>query len=213
MYTPPTACPQGVGEKQVMKMAQELRNLEQMLDLISEIVEEQDRVSLEVIVETIGTRSFGPLLLMVGLILASPLSGIPGMATTMGIVVILIISQLFLNKKRFWLPRWLLKRSVEKKKADKAIGWLRPPARFIDRWLRPRLTVLVKGFSTYFIAFICIAIAIFMPMMELVPFSASGAGAVLAFYGLSLIANDGFLALVGFALTAIISVLIIFSLL
>jgi len=184
-----------------------------MLDLISEIVNDRDQVSLEVIVETVGTRSFGPLLLLVGVILASPLSGIPGMATTMSIVVILIISQLFLNRKRFWLPRWLLKRSVEKEKADKAIGWLRPPARFIDRWLRPRLTVFVKGFSTYIIAFICIAIAVFMPMMELVPFSASGAGAVLAFYGLSLIANDGFLALLGFAFTVIIPVLLVSSLL
>lgn len=195
-----------------MKVTAELRNLEQMLDLISEIVDDRDTISLEVIVETIGTRSFGPLLLLVGVILASPLSGIPGMATTMGIVVILIISQLFLNRKRFWLPRWLLKRSVEKKKADKAIAWLRPAARFIDRWLRPRLTVFVRGFSTYLIAFICIAIAICMPMMELVPFSASGAGAVLAFYGLSLIANDGFLALLGFAFTVIIPVLLVSSL-
>ncbi len=195
------------------RMARELRNLEQMLDLMSEIIDDRDQVSLKLIVETIGSRTFGPLLLLAGVILASPLSGIPGMPTFMGIFVILTISQLPLKRKGFWLPRWLLQRSVEKQKANKAIGWLRPPARFIDRWLRPRLTVFVKGFSTHLIALICSIIAIFMPVMELVPFSASGAGAVLALYGLSLVANDGFLALVGFVLTAGISILIIYGLL
>ncbi|MBM9603840.1 exopolysaccharide biosynthesis protein [Desulfopila inferna] len=194
-------------------MAKELRNLEQLLDRISEIVNEQDRISLGIIVETIGSRSFGPLLLLAGIILASPLSGIPGMPTAMGIFVILIISQLPLHKNGFWLPRWLLKRSVKKKKADQAIHWLRPSARFIDRWLRPRLMIFVKGVSTHLIALICIIISVFMPVMELLPFSASGAGAVLALYGLALIANDGFLALIAFVLTGIVSLLIIYSLL
>ena len=185
-------------------MAQELTNLEQMLDLIDKAAKGQDRVSLELIIKAVGRRSFGPLLLLVGILLASPLSGIPGIPTIMGLLVLLIAVQLLFSSEHFWLPQWLLKRSVEPKKLDKSIQWLRPPARFVDRLIRPRLTVFVQGFSAYLIAIICLLIAAGLPGMELVPFSASGAGAVLAAFGLSLIAHDGFLALLAFIFSTVI---------
>lgn len=92
-------------------MPQKLSNLEQLLDLIDKAADDLDRVSLGMIVEAVGSRSFGPLLLMVGVTLASPLSGIPGMPTTMGMLVLLIAVQLLFGRQHFWLPRWLLKRS------------------------------------------------------------------------------------------------------
>ena len=42
--------------------------------------------------------------------------------------------------------------------------------------------------------------------MEVVPFSANGAGIVLTIFGLSLIARDGLLALIAFVLTGITAV-------
>lgn len=185
-------------------MPPDLTNLEQLLDKIETAAKSFDRVSLEVIIKAVGNRSFGPLLLLVGAILASPLSGIPGMPTIMGLLVLLIAVQLLFRRDHFWLPRWLLKRSVEEKKLYKTLDWLRPPARFIDRWLRPRLTVLIHGFSIYCIAITCLFIAIWLPAMELLPFTASGAGAILAAFGLALIAHDGFLALLAYVFTFVI---------
>jgi hypothetical protein len=182
-------------------MPEKLYNLEQLLDRIEKAANGRNLVSLEVIIKEIGSRSFGPLMLMVGIILASPLSGIPGMPTTMGLFILLVSVQLLFRRESFWLPRWLLKRSVEQKKLHKALAWLRPPASFIDRWIRPRLTFFIRGISIYFIAFICFIIAIGLPVMELVPFSATTAGAILAAFGLSMIAHDGFLALLAFILT------------
>lgn len=182
-------------------MAEKLYNLEQLLDRIEKAAKGKDRVSLEVIVKEIGSRSFGPLLLMVGVILTSPLSGIPGMPTTMGLFILLVSVQLFFRRKSFWLPHWLLNRSADQKKLYKALEWLRPPASFIDRWIQPRLTLFIHGISIYFIAFICLIIAIGLPFMEFVPFSASAAGAILAAFGLALIAHDGLLALLAFVLT------------
>ena len=190
-------------------MPQALTNLEELLDRIAEAADDRERVSLGAIVEAVGSRSFGPLLLLAGIILFSPLSGIPGMATTMGVLVLLIAVQLLFRRECCWLPRWLLKRSVSRQKVGKALKWLRPPARFIDRWLRPRLTAFSGGASRYIIASVCLVIAIGLPMMELVPFSATGAGAVLAAFGLSLIAHDGFMALLAFAFIAITSGLVV----
>lgn len=186
-------------------MSQNILNLEQLLDRIGSMTEDADRVSLARIMEALGTRSFGPLLVVVGLILVSPLSIIPGMPTTMGILVFLIALQVLLHKQGLWIPGWLKKRSVGRRNADRALRRLRPVVRYIDRWIRPRMTLLVRGPSQYLIAAFCLAIALCMPLMEVVPMSASSAGLVLAAYGLSMVAYDGLLALIAFVLTGLVT--------
>jgi hypothetical protein len=62
--------------------------------------------------------------------------------------------------------------------------------------------VFIRGVSRYLIAAVCAAIAAAMPAMELVPFSATGAGVALTVFGLALISDDGLLALVAFVVTA-----------
>lgn len=96
-------------------------------------------------------------------------------------------------------------------KLHKALEWLRKPARFVDRALRPRLTLFTR--PIYIIAIVCAVIAAAMPAMELVPFSATGAGAPLTAFGLSLIAEDGLLALLAFIFTAVTFGLVIYNLL
>jgi hypothetical protein len=184
-------------------LSQDISNLEQMLDRIREAADGGDPVSLGMVVEAIGERSFGPLLLMAGVIMVSPFSGIPGMPTIIGLLVLLIAAQLVFRRRHFWLPRWMLRRSMKREKLYKALDWLRSPARFIDRWMRPRLMLFTRGISTYVIAFVCIIIAAGMPAMELVPFSATGAGVALTAFGLSLITSDGLLALMAFIAVAI----------
>lgn len=178
-------------------------NLEQLLILICKAEANRDNVTIDNIVEALGRRSFGPLLLMAGIIVVTPLSGIPGLATVMGIFVLVIAAQLLLHRREFWLPRFILRRSVSSDNLEKAMRWLQKPAHFIDRFLRPRLTFLVTGLSLHVIAVICMAIAAGMPLMEFVPFTSSGAGATLAAFGLALTAHDGLLALVAYIFTGI----------
>ena len=183
-------------------MAQDTKSLEDLLDTMVKAANDEDRVSLGKIVEAVGSRSFGPLLLVAGVVTFSPLSGIPGVPTIMAALVLLISVQLLLGREHFWLPRWLLKRSVARDNLKKALQWLRPPACFIDRYLQPRLTVLVNSAGKYVIAVVCSVIAAAMPVMELVPFTAPGAGAVLTAFGLALIACDGLFAALASVFTA-----------
>ena len=175
---------------------------------------DDDQVSLDAILEAVGRRSFGPLLLLAGIITLMPIVGdIPGMPTMMGLLVILTTGQLLFRRERFWLPQWMLKRSITRGKLCKALGWMRRPTRFIDRITRPRLTPLVHGAGTVVIAVACIIIAAAMPAMEVVPFSANGAGAALTAFGLALIARDGLVALIAFIFTATTFGLVAYNLL
>jgi hypothetical protein len=186
-----------------MNKNQELTNLEQLLDRIDEAANDREYVSLDAILQAVGRRSFGPVLLVAGLVMFAPIIGdIPGVPMIMGVLVVLTIGQLLFRREHFWLPRWLLKRSVAQDKLRKALRWLCPPARFVDRLVRPRLPMFTHGTGMYVMAIVCIVIAAATPAMELVPFSANGAGAALIAFGLSLVAHDGLLALLAFLFTA-----------
>lgn len=178
-------------------------NLQELLDQVETAAHGSESVSLEEMMDAIGHRSFGPILVVAGLVILAPLVGdIPGVPTMMAVLVLLIAVQVLMGRRHLWLPRWLLDRSIASAKLEKAIGWLRRPARFVDRLLRPRLQELTRKVGIYVAAVLCIVIAAALPPMELVPFSANAAGIALTALGLALIANDGVIAIVAFLVTA-----------
>lgn len=179
-------------------MNEPLQNLEQLLDRIGELTNDNHQVSIGMVVESIGSRSFGPLLMLIGITLFSPLSGVPGMSFFMASFVLLVSVQMLIGRKQFWLPRFILDRSVEQGKLQKALDWLNKPAKGIDRVLKPRLPFLVHNGGRYAIATLCVVLGLCMPVMELVPFSSSAAGLALLALGLSLVVHDGLMALFAF---------------
>lgn len=179
-------------------------NLEQLIDKIRATPEEDGRVALGDIMESLGTRSFGSFLVLAGLIVVMPLIGdIPGVPTLVGVIVALVSIQLLMGRKQFWLPQTMLKRSIEKARLDRALQRMERPVSWIDRMIKPRLSALVEGNASYFIAACSLLVAAMMPPMELVPFSANLAGLALITFGLALVARDGLFALLAFAFTLI----------
>ncbi len=185
--------------------ANDTSDLQDLLDHIQEKAEAQDTMPLGDLLDAVGRRSYGPLLLLVGLIAVSPLSGIPGVPSTIGVLVALISVQLLLRKEGFWLPRWITRRKLPRNKLLKALRWLRPPARAIDRVVRPRWVPLTGGVATYAVAALCLLIALTMPPLELLPFAATLAGAALAVFGLALVGRDGVLVVVATSFTGFIA--------
>lgn len=194
-------------------MNQELNSLEELLDRINRDAVEGNRISLDAILDAVGRRSFGPLLLVAGLVTLTPIIGdIPGVPTLMGIIVLLTAGQLLFQRDHFWLPQWLLRRTLPRDKLCKMLKWLRPPARFFDRLTRPRLTVFTRGAGSYVIAIAAIVVALTMPATEIVLFSANVVGLVLTLFGLALIARDGVLVLLALAIMAIALGLVVYNL-
>lgn len=172
-------------------------SLDELLARMADAGEEDEDapVTMEEIIEAVGRRSFGPLLLLAGLIVFSPLSGIPGLPTVMAVFVLLIAGQLICRRRYFWLPRWLLSRRVSRKRFNSTVRMLRRPAGAVDRLLRPRMQILVHHIGFGVILTLSVALALAMPVLELLPFTSSVAGAAIALFGLALIAHDGLLAL------------------
>jgi hypothetical protein len=188
-------------------------SIEELLDSLLGAEGDGGRTSVDDIVTAVGRRSFGPLLLLAGLVTLAPLIGdIPGVPTLMATLVLLVAVQLLMGRDHFWLPAWLLKRSIARDKLDRAVTWMRKPARVVDRVLYPRLRFLTRRLGTMGIAVMCIVIALAMPPMEFVPFTANGAGLALTVFGLALIANDGLIAILGYIITLGILTLVVVNL-
>jgi hypothetical protein len=185
-------------------------NLEDVLDCLGDAPNKDGRVSIASLLQTIGRRSFGPVLLFAALVMSAPVIGdIPGVPVMSGLIIILVAVQLLLHRDHVWLPQWLLRRSASRDKVDRAVNKLRKPARFVDRFLRHRLERLTRGGMAQLILAVCILTSCATPFMELVPLSANVAGAALMAFGLALIANDGVFALVGYAITVLVAGIVI----
>jgi hypothetical protein len=188
-------------------------NLQQVLDRISESALRRRRVTFGDIIDTVGSRSFGPVLMTIGILLMSPISGIPGVPTLSGLLILFIAAQILVLDEGFWLPAWILNRPLPSDKLLKGIRFLEPAADFIDARLHARFTPVVRGPGSYLLGSVCMAIACVMPLMEVIPFSATAAGFALAVFGLAMISLDGLLALVGIIFTAAVTTLILINLL
>lgn len=177
----------------------EATTLTEMLDRLEFAERDNDQVKVDAMLDIIGRRSFGPLLLLPGLLVLSPLSGVPGVPSLAGLMVLLLSGQLLIGRRHFWMPSWLLNRCVPHRRLQQSMRFMRPVARWIDRLLRPRLTFLVESYSVYFVAVMCALVAITMPPLELMPFAATSAGVAITAFGLALIGRDGLMALLALA--------------
>ena len=184
--------------------APEIQDLEDLISRIGEAADANgDRVSIEDVLDKVGYRSFAPFLLLAGIVSMAPvISDIPGVPVMAGLLVALVAGQLIAGRKQFWLPQWLLRRSMKSKSLRKGLSYLEKPARFIDRIIHPRWTGITRHAGTYAIALASVAVALLTPAMEFVPFSAILAGIAFTAFGLALVANDGLLAIIAFVFTA-----------
>ena len=186
-------------------------NLTDILDAIEAKGQDAERISLDAILDAIGRRSFGPIVMIIGLFLVVPgLSDIPTVPSLMGILLVLLVGQLAFHREHIWLPGWLLRRSVKERHLRKTLSYARRPAAFIDRISGERLTFLVRNPITRVLsAILCVTFAFATPFMEVVPFSANVAGLSIFLLGLALTAVDGLILVLALTLYLSTAALII----
>jgi hypothetical protein len=176
-------------------------NLSGMLDSLEGAGEGDGEVAIADILDSIGQRSFGPLLLVPGLIVLSPIAGIPGVGTASGIVIFLIAGQMLIGRRHFWLPGFIRRRTIERGRLEKSLRALRPVARIVDKILRPRLDFLTRRPFVYVVAATCVALSFMLPVLDMVPFTSLAPASAIAAFGLSIIAHDGAVAAIAFLLS------------
>lgn len=159
------------------------------------------RVSVADLMDAIGERSFGPLLLVPSLIAVSPVGAIPGLPAITSAVIVLIAAQILLRHEHFWLPGWLQRRSMDARKMEYGLEQFRFVARFIDHLLRPRWAWATRGPFLYAIAAFCLAIGLITPILELVPLGGIPPNAAIVAFSLAITARDGLWALLALFFT------------
>ncbi len=165
-----------------------------MLDRLDELASSRHFVSIEQMLQTTGQTSFGPLLLIPGLVVISPLGGMPGIPSLVALLVAISAVQLVVGRCYIWLPRWLLKRKAPQKHLKRAIVFMRPIATYSEKIFRERIRWMTGTMGTRVVAACCLFICVLMPPLEIVPFANSMCGVALALFGMALIARDGILA-------------------
>jgi hypothetical protein len=154
--------------------------------------ETKDRLTIGDIVEAMGERAFGPLLVVFALpnILPTP----PGTAGVMAIPLIFLTVQMILAQ-RPWLPGFLARRSISRQSfarfATRATGLL---AR-VGRFLRPRLGLFVRPLPERLIGGFCLMLALVLLMP--IPFANSTPAFAICLFGLGLLERDGVWILAG----------------
>lgn len=149
--------------------------------------------------DVFADRSFGALLTLIALLACIPvISAIPGFSILTGSLLILTAAQYLAGRRTPWFPERLRNFSVSRETLRRMIKASRPYAAWIDRWVRPRLTVLTKTAVTKtLIAIAVVLLAVSFYPLALIPGGVTPPALSIIALGLALIARDGVLALIG----------------
>lgn len=182
--------------------SREAASLEQLIESLRNIDQHADPVELQDVLDQIEERSFGAILVFAGIVVLAPIVGdVPGVPTLTALLVAITAIQILVGRTYFWLPRFLLRRSIARSHLQSALNFMLKPARVTDRVLAQRLDLFASGLAVQVVALAVLSISAVMPLLELIPLSANLAGLALCAFGAALIVRDGLFALISLALT------------
>tara|TARA_R110001583_G_scaffold194956_1_gene367901 strand:+ start:63041 stop:63670 length:630 start_codon:yes stop_codon:yes gene_type:complete len=158
-------------------------------------------------------RSYGPFLLVPGLVGVSPLGAIPGVPTFLAILIALFAAQMILGRRHIWLPEMIERRSITGAKLERAMEKMHPVGHWLDQHFHERWPGLLTHRTLRGAATICLLLVLPMPFFELVPFAAALPMAAVAGFGLAMTLRDGVVMMVagGAALVAMIGCIVLMA--
>jgi hypothetical protein len=186
------------------------RSLTEILDAVEALAKREERVRVQDVVDTLGRASSAALVFLPALIATTPLSGIPGLSAFCGLIIALICAQAALGRSKLWLPGFVMRRAVVGKKLFNALEKARKPLVFLDKHTHRRLSFLTTGLGAKFLFTFCMLAGMLMPVLELIPFSASTIAACVSLIMIAILTLDGALVLAAACFGASVAGLIVF---
>lgn len=148
------------------------------------------------IIEHLKTYGFGILMVLFSLPVCAPIPVPPGLTTILSVPLLFFPLQIILGRNSPWLPEILLNKKIRINDFRKAINFINPYLRKIEKYVKPRLSFtynktgkIIMGFIWFIFA--C-SISVPLPMISILP----GAGILLSAFGL--IKRDGYIILAGY---------------
>ena len=157
----------------------------------------EERVSLNDLIEALGERSLGTILLALALPTVAP---VPlGVSCLFDLPILLFSLRMAVSGARPNLPGWVGRRTVSRQLAERMIDVALPRLRWIERMLKPRMPRFVTvererwfGALVFMLTIICI---VPLPLTGWLP------GFALVLLSLGLIERDGAAIVAGFGLS------------
>jgi hypothetical protein len=172
----------------------EPENLNGVLDEIAAKCDKDDSpdsLTLDELLDSVGRRSYGPLLLVIGLFAISPATVVPGMTWLAAALTLVVAGQMALGLPRIWLPKKALQAELPRNAVKAGVEKSRGIAKAIDELLKSRLTFLSKPPFVNVVALLIIAAALITFPLGLIPFAPLAPGLAVVFFGLGMVARDG----------------------
>ena len=157
-----------------------------------------ERVRVRDIIDSLGHRSFGFILLIFALPNSLPILGIPGVSTITGLPILLVAMQMALGHKSVYLPRWISDSSIATSDFQRLISKVSPWIASIERLLKPRIARLTQSTAEPWLGAFCALMAILLVLP--IPFGNLLPGLSILCVALGLIERDGVCVLLGFGL-------------
>jgi hypothetical protein len=159
-------------------------------------------IRLGVLLSAVGRRSYGPLLLVMGLIAISPLTVLPFTTTIVAAITLLIAAQMAFGLKRPWLPKRVLDLRAPRKAFFAFLDRARPTVDRLDGvLLRDRWTFMTAPPLVNAVAIcVCIAALATFPL-SIIPLAPLAPGIAIVLFGLGMTARDGIWLCIGMLLT------------
>ena len=178
------------------------KRLSDLLDHFVEATDGQEKVTVGDLMDSLSSRSHGPMLLFPAILAVSPIGMIPGMSVVTGTLIVLIAGQMMFFSSRPWIPKRIAEfeftRAKLKSGSKKTKRWIK----WLEKAIFCRLEFLTTGLAIYPVAIICIILAISFYPLAFVPFGVFIPGCAIVMLALGLTARDGLLILLGYIVTA-----------
>lgn len=162
-------------------------------------VKSDPKLYLGELINAFGERSFGAILVLLGLI-SIVIGAVPGTTTILGIPILLISLQLVIRGDQLWMPRWVLRSSIDRAAYRASITRVLKPLRMVERLARPRLDIMISQVSEVLIGLACILLCLIL--MLPIPGGNFVPSLIIAAFGFGLMQRDGALILAAWLGTA-----------
>ena len=175
--------------------------LQSVLEQVAATLDGGDSVDLKTVVEAFGNRSFGPIMILCGLCMMTPLGALPGIPPAFGMIVIVFALQLLFRRKTPWMPEILRKVKIPADKLLKVQKKVQPVLAKIDGIIRPRMKWAATGPMQALISVFAIILSLTFFPLGMFPFGVVAPATIILLFGLGITARDGVLTLLGLGLS------------
>ncbi len=159
---------------------------------------ERDNITIGNFVELLGNRSFALIILILAMPNVLPI-GIPGFSTMTGVPILCMALQMVWGRQVIWLPNKMAGKHLQQKHLNKIICKILPTLLWLEKFLRPRGTILCKSIGTRVIGLVIAMMAsvLVLPIIggNLLP------GFSISLLALALLEKDGFLVVASILFT------------